>query len=80
MRARPVLIVAGAFTDVDMFLVRATDGLVQEIVVAEARYADLFERTLRTRSLPFEIAEIRTASDPLTATAKGSLIAALYEK
>jgi hypothetical protein len=48
---------------------------------AKARgFRDLFERTLRTRSLPFEIAEIRTASDPLTATARGALIAAMYEK
>jgi hypothetical protein len=43
-------------------------------------FRDLFERTLRSRALPIEIAEVRTASDPLTATARGALIAAMYEK
>ena len=43
-------------------------------------FRDLFERTLRSRTLPVEIAEVRTASDPLTATARGALIAAMYEK
>jgi hypothetical protein len=43
-------------------------------------FKDLFERTLRSRPMPIEIAEIRMASDPLTATARGALIAAMYEK
>jgi actin-related protein len=43
-------------------------------------FRDLFERTLRGRSMPIEIGEIRMASDPLTATARGALIAAMYEK
>ena len=43
-------------------------------------FKDLFERTLKARSLPIEIAGIRMASDPLTATARGALIAAMYEK
>jgi actin-like ATPase involved in cell morphogenesis len=43
-------------------------------------FRELFERTLRSRSLPIAIAEVRTASDPLTATARGALIAAMYEK
>ena len=43
-------------------------------------FRELFERTLRSRSLPIEIAEIRVASEPLTATARGALIAAMYEK
>jgi hypothetical protein len=43
-------------------------------------FKELFERTLKTRSLPIEISEIRMASDPLTATARGALIAAMYEK
>jgi hypothetical protein len=43
-------------------------------------FRELFERTLRAHSLPIEIAEIRVASDPLTATARGALIAAMYEK
>jgi hypothetical protein len=43
-------------------------------------FKDLFERTLKTRALPIEISGIRMASDPLTATARGALIAAMYEK
>jgi hypothetical protein len=43
-------------------------------------FRELFERTLRSRTLPIEIAEVRLASDPLTATARGALIAAMYEK
>jgi len=43
-------------------------------------FKELFERTLRSSPLPVEISEIRMASDPLTATARGALIAAMYEK
>ena len=43
-------------------------------------FKELFERTLKSRSLPIEISEIRLARDPLTATARGALIAAMYEK
>ena len=43
-------------------------------------FKDLFEKALRARPMPFEIAEIRMAKDPLTATARGALIAAMYEK
>ena len=43
-------------------------------------FKDLFERTLRAHPLPVEVAEVRMASDPLTATARGALIAAMYEK
>jgi hypothetical protein len=43
-------------------------------------FKDIFERVLRTRTLPIEIGPIRVASDPLTATARGALIAAMYEK
>jgi hypothetical protein len=43
-------------------------------------FRELFEKTLRARSLPVDISEIRLASDPLTATARGSLIAAMSEK
>jgi len=43
-------------------------------------FKDLFERSLRGRSMPIDIAEVRLARDPLTATAKGALIAAMYEK
>ena len=43
-------------------------------------FRELFERTLRARTLPVEIAEVRVASDPFTATARGALIAAMYEK
>jgi hypothetical protein len=30
--------------------------------------------------MPIDIAEVRMAKDPLTATARGALIAAMYEK
>ena len=39
-------------------------------------FKELFERTLRARTLPIEVAEVRMATDPLTATARGALIAA----
>ena len=43
-------------------------------------FKDLFERTLKGRSCPIDVSEVRMASDPLTATARGALIAAMYEK
>lgn len=43
-------------------------------------FRDRFERVLRAQTLPIEISEVRLARDPLTATARGALIAALYEK
>jgi actin-like ATPase involved in cell morphogenesis len=43
-------------------------------------FKELFEKSLNSRSLPVEVSGIRMASDPLTATARGALIAALYEK
>jgi hypothetical protein len=43
-------------------------------------FKELFERTLKSRSLPIQVSEVRLASDPLTATARGALIAAMYEK
>jgi hypothetical protein len=43
-------------------------------------FRDRFEQLLRRRSLPFEIGDIRMASDPLTATARGTLVAALAER
>lgn len=43
-------------------------------------FKDMFVRALSTRRLPFEIESVRMASDPLTATARGALIAAQYEK
>jgi actin-related protein len=43
-------------------------------------FKEMFEKALSSRSLPVEVSGVRTASDPLTATARGALIAALYEK
>jgi hypothetical protein len=43
-------------------------------------FKELFEKALNGRTLPIEISEIRMAKDPLTATARGALIAAMYEK
>jgi hypothetical protein len=42
-------------------------------------FRDRFERQLRGRTLPFEIGTVSMASDPLTATARGTLVAALAE-
>jgi actin-related protein len=43
-------------------------------------FRDRFEEVLRRRPLPFEVSEVRMASDPLTATARGALVAALAER
>jgi hypothetical protein len=43
-------------------------------------FKELFERVLKKAAMPIEISEIRMATDPVTATARGALIAALYEK
>jgi actin-related protein len=43
-------------------------------------FKEMFERNLKGTALPVEISGVRMASDPLTATARGALIAALYEK
>ena len=43
-------------------------------------FRDRFEKALRRRTLPFQVADVRLASDPLTATARGALVAALAER
>jgi hypothetical protein len=43
-------------------------------------FRDLFAAALKARPMPFEVSEIKVAKDPLTATARGALIAAMYEK
>lgn len=43
-------------------------------------FRDRFEQALRRRPLPFDVGEIRLASDPVTATARGALVAALAER
>ncbi len=43
-------------------------------------FRDMFEKALRATAFPIEISGVKMASDPLTATARGALIAALYEK
>jgi len=43
-------------------------------------FRELFEKALRAKPLPIEIGEVRLAKDPLTATARGALIAAMFEK
>lgn len=42
-------------------------------------FRERFEAVLRSKSLPVQVSEVRLASDPLTATARGALIAALAE-
>ncbi len=43
-------------------------------------FRELFERTLHARPFPVEISDVRLASDPVTATGRGALVAAVYEK
>jgi actin-like ATPase involved in cell morphogenesis len=43
-------------------------------------FKDLFERALKSQPLPVAISDVRLAADPLTATARGALVAAMYEK
>lgn len=43
-------------------------------------FRNRFESALRRRSLSFQVSEVRMASDPLTATARGALVAALAER
>lgn len=43
-------------------------------------FRDRFEKALRRRSLPLQVSDVRMASDPLTATARGALVAALAER
>ncbi len=43
-------------------------------------FKELFEKALRARPLPIAVSDVRVARDPLTATARGALIAAMYEK
>ena len=40
-------------------------------------FRDRFEKALRSSDFPIEVSEIRMAAEPLTATAKGALVAAL---
>lgn len=42
-------------------------------------FLDKFQQTIERDGFPLEISEIRMASDPLTATARGCLIAAMYD-
>jgi len=42
-------------------------------------FVDKFRQTLERDGFPLEISEIRLAEDPLTATARGCLIAAMYD-
>jgi hypothetical protein len=43
-------------------------------------FRDRFEEMLLRRQMPFQVGEIRIAEDPLTATARGTLVAALAER
>jgi actin-like ATPase involved in cell morphogenesis len=43
-------------------------------------FKELFEKALGAHRLPVEVSGVRMAADPFTATARGALIAALYEK
>ncbi|MGB9604856.1 MAG: hypothetical protein ACPL88_03125, partial [Bryobacteraceae bacterium] len=42
-------------------------------------FRDRFEQALRSSDFPLRVAEVRLASDPLHATAKGALVAALAD-
>lgn len=43
-------------------------------------FRELFAASLKKRPLPFDVADVRVAHEPVTATARGALIAARYEK
>ena len=43
-------------------------------------FKEMFEKALASRNMPIDVSGVRMAADPLTATARGALIAALYEK
>jgi hypothetical protein len=43
-------------------------------------FRERFEKALRRRTLPFQVSDVRLASEPLTATARGALVAALAER
>ena len=43
-------------------------------------FRDRFEKALRESDFPIEISDIRLAADPLTATAKGALVAAISDQ
>ena len=47
--------------------------------VMPAGFRDRFEKILKDSAFPLAVSEVRMASDPLTATAKGALVAALAE-
>jgi len=47
--------------------------------VLPAGFRERFEQALRRSDFPFAVSEVRLASDPLHATAKGALVAALAE-
>ncbi len=42
-------------------------------------FAERFAKALDAQKLPIALADVRMAKDPLTATARGALLAALYE-
>jgi hypothetical protein len=42
-------------------------------------FGERFEKILRASDFPIELSEIRIAADPLTAAAKGALVAALCD-
>jgi hypothetical protein len=42
-------------------------------------FLERFEKILRQEDFPIQLSEIRLSSDPLTATARGALVAALQE-
>jgi hypothetical protein len=43
-------------------------------------FRELFEKTLKLKPLPIAVGDVKLSRDPLTATARGALIAAMYEK
>jgi hypothetical protein len=43
-------------------------------------FRERFEQILRRKPLPFAVGEVRIAADPLTVTARGTLVAALAER
>jgi hypothetical protein len=58
-------------------LIRPIPLVLSGGTAAPRGFKERFEKALRKSDFPVELSEIRMASDPLTATAKGALVAAL---
>jgi hypothetical protein len=73
--------IAAAIRDIGRLpkLDRAIPLVISGGTATPVGFRDLFERVLRSTDFPIPISEVRLAAEPLHATAKGALLAALSE-